>query len=109
MEFLTKLRLSYAVGGLALWNVILGAGLFFVHKTYFGFAVAFALLAFGSTSFALSFGSAQMLSQMYRIANTAPGDLLDRIRGGLRSYGGAFVMAGFLALTVSVISITAPV
>jgi len=97
MDFLTKLRIPYAVGALVLWNVILGAGLLLSKGRYFGLAFAVALVVFGGVSLRLSSRVGDAIRRIYRTAGPTDSGSLDPIRVGLRTYGTAFLIAGCLA------------
>jgi hypothetical protein len=97
MDFLTKLRIPYAIGALVLWNFILGAGLLLSKGRYFGLAVAVALVLFGGVSLRLSSQAGGAILRIYRTPGPTNRGSLDPIRARLRSYGAAFLIAGCLA------------
>jgi len=109
VDFLTKLRIPYAIGAVLLWNAILGAGLFLAKGRYFGLAVAVALVVFGSASVRLSSRAGDAISRIYRTSGPpVEAGSLGPIRAGLRTYGTAFLLAGCLAFVAQWVTTNGP-
>lgn len=103
MTLFTQLRLPYMLGALLIWNLILGAGLFFFEGRYFGLALSAALITFGCAAVLLSYKENHALLKIYRLADSRNNDPLYQIRLNLRLYGFAFLIAGCFGLIFSLI------
>jgi len=102
MTLFTQLRLPYMLGALLIWNLILGAGLFF-ERRYFGLALIAALITFGCAAVLLSYKENHALLKIYRLADSRNNEPLYQIRLNLRLYGFAFLIGGCFGLIFSLI------